>query len=194
MELDLSYAHRRFLGLTSQCKKPTSEEKTPPEAVWFSPAATQFLRNQLEAPGIFRSGPLFGRNQKDLLLIDFAAPSGYELCQSPELFKFDTNYVLGWVDALRASHSEQPSIDWVGCWMSFPDLEMRTSETEATYVKQARQTRLADDYRCLTFIGWQAGDFTPRAYVYDSNFGPKSLDYDIPQRPESESSADADQK
>ena len=170
MELDLSYAHRRFLGLTGSW--PNEEPVALPANIHMSSEAANFLRGQLEAPGVFRAGPLFGRIHDDCLSIEFAAPRGYDPANEEDPLKFNPGYVLGWVDALRAAQPQHPLIDWVGCWISFPDAEIRQTETEAHWVNQARQTRLVDDFRYLTFIGWRENRFCARIYGYDVHVGP----------------------
>lgn len=169
MEFDLSYAHRRFLGLAGR-EAPAVEK---PEELQISSRAFEFLHRQLQIPGRHRSGPLFGYVEQGRLWIEYAASSGYRATNDP--LTFSPEYVLGWIDALRATFPERPLIDWVGSWMIQPHAELTDAVVETQWVRQARLTRLVDDRRCLMFVGWQRGTLCSRTYLYDPVSGPETI-------------------
>lgn len=164
MELELSRAHRRFLGLTGHWRNLSDEEAEDVHSVSISAGAVYALQNLVAAAGHYRSGPLFGRCWKGLLSIEFAAADGYGI---REPLAANADYLLGWVDALRAAQSQRPQVDWIGHWLMFPDAQMKAPELHAPWVGQARDTGLLDARHCLLVVGWRDGELAGQVYFSD---------------------------
>lgn len=168
MRLDLSRAHRRFLGLTAHGESPRPEELVSIGQVEITPLARASLEAQLGAPGRYRGGALLGYRENGAIVVLHATSSGYTCWHEQEHgpLDLDERYLLGWLDGLRDKADPPSSVDWVGNWLSYPDSHLGDRlENDVEWINQASQTRLIDAEHCLLIVGWEDGALGTRAYT-----------------------------
>lgn len=152
--------HRRFLG-------PLWPEEPPVDGgvfdtITLSASARRTLTHQSTAPGIWRSGPLFGSVNDDVLHIHFAAPNGFRHWNNPVL-EGNPEYQLGWADALQVL--DLPHLDWVGNWILRPDNSpLSLSECEF-WLRKGHARGFFDDASILLPCGLLDGYLAVQPYV-----------------------------
>ncbi|GAA5534114.1 hypothetical protein Dalu01_02522 [Deinococcus aluminii] len=178
MEFELARAHRRFLGLTPAWEPQDHPGSQPTRSVALSEGAVAFFHNQLGVTPAYRSGPVFGHweAEGERLQIVCASLAGYIRWveyDPGQPFAMQSEYVLGWTDALRATVS--PSIDWVGQWLAFPT-GVGGLEEEARLVRQAHALQLVDRHRPLLVFRQQRDELEVHAYTFDTEDGERTLE------------------
>jgi len=140
---------REFLGITLA----SPEDRKAPvleQAMLGHQAATFFAQRDWKATG-HTSGPLFGEwlDEDRGLYLWFAAPGGYCTASDAPQHGFTRNqdYVLGWLAALRTSHSSK--IVWAGEWMVLEVADLDTYIEDMA--RAARQKGLVSQNRALVF-------------------------------------------
>lgn len=154
MPPNLSRAQQRFLGLVGPRRSRTDAEAQPPTSLHLSPGTQTQLAAQLQVPGRFRAGPLFGTRYAGEITATCAAPSGY-ICLTAGLrhhpLLVDESYVLGWSDCLLTVAGE--AVDWVGQWFMAPDNRHGTLEDHLAVFWEAEETALVNEEHVLLFVG-----------------------------------------
>lgn len=168
MRLNISRAHKRFLGLTGEEMPRQEEELVSVGRVEVTPPAVTFLQEQLQATGRHRGGALLGYRWKGVIVVLHATSSGYSgwYEQDDNPLHLDGRYLLGWVDGLRKHLEASTPVDWVGNWISYPDSLLGTRlEEDLEWINEASRTRLVDDEHCLLIVGLEDGELASRAYT-----------------------------
>ncbi|WP_135230676.1 hypothetical protein [Deinococcus fonticola] len=156
--------HRRFLG-------PLWPEEPKVDGgvfdtVTLSGSARRTLTQQLTAPGIWRSGPLFGSVHDDVLHIQVAAPNGYRHWNNPVL-DGNPEYQLGWADALQVL--DLPQLEWMGNWILRPDNSPLSFSECEFWLREGQTSGLFDDSALLLSCGLLDGYLAVQPYVLSDN-------------------------
>ncbi|WP_293911160.1 hypothetical protein [Deinococcus sp.] len=162
MKLKLSWAQRRFLGLTGEVEDSDLDEQFPLD-LRLSRSALDSLLAHLEVTGTHRSGPLYGYHRE---VVDVA----YALTGIPPMavlgnpLALDPAYTLGGSEALRLT---DPALDWVGHWVCAPGGLLPDTDASVALIEQAVTLKLIGTRSPLVIVGWDGVDFVVRPYLFN---------------------------
>ncbi|WP_135230475.1 hypothetical protein [Deinococcus fonticola] len=157
--------HDLYYGPRSQHLARSQASDSAVQEVVIHAPATRALRTHLRCTGRWWGGPIFGSLQQGTVGIEYITPGtvpGSRTALDTPL-AMDADYVLGWADALSATHQSQ--LDWQGMWVMAPNAEMQDALDQLRWVYQARQQGLLTEERALLFVGWQEGRLSGVAYI-----------------------------
>lgn len=149
--------HRRVLGPLWP-PEPAGENHGFSAVAVTSPVL-QALQLQMSAPGVWRSGPLFGRTNEDTLALHVVASSGYRFWNASG---GDLHYQLGWADAVTALHPLH--LDWVGQWLLRPDNHLPSYTECEWWLRRSAAQGALDENNILLTCGLQDQRLTLNAY------------------------------
>lgn len=154
-----------FYGpLSSRPERAVQRDSAVQEVVIHKPAADALMA-QLRCTGQCRTGVLFGILTEGILHIDYVAPGitpGRKAGDGLPL-ALDSDYVLGWADALTVAHTAE--LDWQGVWLTLPNAELPDALEQLRWVRQAREWGLLTEELIMLFVGWEDGRLSATAYV-----------------------------
>ena len=168
MSRDHTRVHQRFLDRTGSPQLRPDDAVPLPTRLVFTPEARQAIVTQLYATGHLRGGCLFGYITKSDAIIVAAPSNGYRLLDpllATDPLRHDERYLLGWSDALN--HTSPVEIDWLGCWVMWPNSMVGPMEDEYAWLRRGRETDLFNLSRYLCTFGWYDGKVYAHAYGSD---------------------------
>ncbi|GAA5504177.1 hypothetical protein Dxin01_03946 [Deinococcus xinjiangensis] len=128
----------------------------PPHGAAFTsatiePAALSTFRSQLDTPGWWTMGNLFGHIADDVLHITHASIGGYPVWR-PLPLTGDDHYQLGYIDALQSTVG--PHIDWTGHWITRPDAQLPTIADSSHWLQAGAGQGLFSAVHVLFAVGF----------------------------------------